>query len=93
MYPANGSDESQAPREVFRFEDFELDRGTYELRRAGRPVRLQRLPLELLYLLVEGRGQLVTREEIIERIWGKGVFVDSENSHQHCGAQDPSGTE
>src|SRR6202035_4108470 len=61
-------------------EDFELDRGTYELRCAGRPVRLQRLPLELLYLLVESRGQLVTREEILERVWGKGVFVDSENS-------------
>jgi adenylate cyclase len=72
--------ESKASREIFRFDDFELDRGTYELRQAGQRVRLQRLPLELLYLLVERHGQLVTREEIIERIWGKGVFVDSENS-------------
>src|ERR1700731_267588 len=80
MSAASDSDESKAPGEIFRFEDFELDRGTYELRCAGRPVRLQRLPLELLYLLVESRGQLVTREQIIERVWGKGVFVDSENS-------------
>src|SRR5260370_10225124 len=72
--------ESKASREIFRFDDFELDPGTYELRQAGQRVRLQRLPLELLYLLVERHGQLVTREEIIERIWGKGVFVDSENS-------------
>jgi TolB-like protein/DNA-binding winged helix-turn-helix (wHTH) protein/Tfp pilus assembly protein PilF len=43
-------------------------------------VHLQRLPLELLYFLVERRGELVTREEIIERLWGKSVFVDSENS-------------
>jgi DNA-binding winged helix-turn-helix (wHTH) protein len=80
MKPASGPDESKAPREIFRFEDFELDRGVYELRRAGHPVRLQRLPLELLYLLVERRGELVTREEIIERLWSKSVFVDSENS-------------
>ncbi len=80
MNPASGPDESKAPREIFRFEDFELDRGVYQLRRAGRPVHLQRLPLELLYFLVERRGELVTREEIIERLWGKSVFVDSENS-------------
>src|SRR5712692_7142104 len=78
MKPASGPDEPKAPREIFRFEDFELDR--YQLHRAGHPVRLQRLPLELLYLLVERRGELVTREEIIERLWGKSVFVDSENS-------------
>src|SRR5216684_2137129 len=78
MKPASGPDEPKASREIFRFEDFELDR--YQLHRAGHPVRLQRLPLELLYLLVERRGELVTREEIIERLWGRSVFVDSENS-------------
>src|SRR5712692_9522299 len=78
MKPASGPDESKERREIFRFEDFELDR--YQLHSAGHPVRLQRLPLELLYLLVERRGELLTREEIIERLWGKSVFVDSENS-------------
>jgi class 3 adenylate cyclase len=43
-------------------------------------VRLQRIPLELLLLLVQRRGQLVTREEILERIWGKEVFLDTESS-------------
>ena len=57
-----------------------LNHGAYELRRGGVVVPLQRVPLELLCLLVERRGQLVTREEILERVWGKGVFVDSENS-------------
>lgn len=65
---------------LFQFEEFLLDRGAYELRRDGVVVPLQRIPLELLCLLVERRGQLVTREEILERVWGKGVFVDSENS-------------
>src|SRR5229473_7177765 len=80
MKPASGPDKPKASREIFRFEDFELDRSVYQLRRAGLPVRLQRLPLELLYFLVERRGELVTREEIVERLWGKSVFVDSENS-------------
>src|SRR5216683_8433558 len=69
MKPASGPDESKERREIFRFEDFELDR--YQLHRAGHPVRLQRLPLELLYLLVERRGELLTREEIIERLWAR----------------------
>ena len=68
------------PEDLFEFEDFVLDRGACELRRGEAVVPLQRIPLELLCLLVERRGQLVTREEILERVWGKGVFVDSENS-------------
>src|ERR1700730_11619718 len=42
----------------------------YELRRAGRSLKLKRIPMELLLLLVEQRGQLVTREHIIDRIRG-----------------------
>ena len=65
---------------LFQFEDFVLNRGACELRRGDVVVPLQRIPLELLCLLVERRGQLVTREQILERVWGKGVFVDSETS-------------
>src|SRR5712692_8874646 len=71
---------TQMPAERFEFEDFELDRSAYELRRAGSVVHLERIPLELLFVLIERRGQLVTRQEIFERIWGKGVFVDTDNS-------------
>lgn len=68
------------PEELIRFEDFELSRGAFELRRKGRAVRLERIPLELLFLLVERRGLLVGREEILDRVWGKNVFVDTDNS-------------
>lgn len=61
-------------------EDLELDVRAYELRRSGRALKLERIPMELLLLLVEYRGQLVTREQIIARIWGKDVFLDSDNS-------------
>jgi DNA-binding winged helix-turn-helix (wHTH) protein/predicted ATPase len=66
--------------DILRFDDFELDRGTYQLRRGGKVVHLERIPLDVLFLLASQRDQLVTREEIRERIWGKGVFVDTANS-------------
>ncbi|HXH65579.1 MAG TPA: tetratricopeptide repeat protein [Candidatus Limnocylindrales bacterium] len=61
-------------------DELELDRGAYELRRSGKALRLSRIPMELLLLLVERRGDLVTREEIIDRIWGKNIFLDTDNS-------------
>lgn len=69
---------SSEPPESFRFLGFTLDVAGYQLRRADRPVRLERQPMDLLILLVERRGQLVSRDEIIERLWGKSVFVDVE---------------
>ncbi len=57
-----------------------MDAGAFELRRAGLTVRLERIPFELLRLLIEQRGQLVTRQEILDRIWGKDVFLDADNA-------------
>ncbi len=66
------------PHPIFRFGDFELDVGAYELRRRGKPVRIERLPMDLVILLVERRNQLVSRNDIVGRLWGEGVFVDVE---------------
>ena len=66
--------------DLVRFEDFELDLRAYQLRRSGRTLKLERIPMEVLFLLVERRGQLVTREEIIEKLWGKNVFLDTDNA-------------
>src|SRR6476620_9476149 len=44
----------------------------------GRTVRLEKIPMELLILLVEGKGQLVERDTIVKRLWGDKVFVDTE---------------
>jgi TolB-like protein/DNA-binding winged helix-turn-helix (wHTH) protein/Tfp pilus assembly protein PilF len=62
---------------IIRFDQYELDLSSYELRKAGRAIRLEKIPMELLILLAERRGQLVTREEIIQRLWGESVFVDT----------------
>jgi eukaryotic-like serine/threonine-protein kinase len=65
---------------LVRFDKFELDLGAYELRRSGQPMKLERIPMELLLLLVERRGELVTREQIKEKLWGQEVFVDTDNA-------------
>jgi TolB-like protein/DNA-binding winged helix-turn-helix (wHTH) protein len=65
-------------RETLRFRDFELDVAAYELRRRGRAIRLERQPMDILIMLVERRGLLVSRSDIVERLWGKDVFVDVE---------------
>ncbi len=65
-------------RQALRFGDFVLDVGAYELRDKRRVIRLERQPMEVLILLVERRGQLVTRADIVERLWGPDVFVDVE---------------
>ena len=53
------------------FGQFSLDIDRYELTCAGKPVRLERIPMDMLILLVREGGRLVRREEIIERLWGK----------------------
>src|SRR5215469_14077669 len=63
---------------ILRFNDTELDVRRYELRRNGSLLRLERLPMELLILLASRQGELVTREEVIERLWGKGVHLDAD---------------
>jgi DNA-binding winged helix-turn-helix (wHTH) protein/Tol biopolymer transport system component len=67
------------PVAVFEFGDFKLDCDRFELTRAGRSLKLERKPMELLILLATRNGQLVTRAEIAEHLWGTEVFVDTEH--------------
>jgi DNA-binding winged helix-turn-helix (wHTH) protein len=66
------------PEKKVRFGEFELDFGRFQLFCSGQPVRLEGLPLQLLMFLIENQGQLVTREQIADALWGKDVFVDVE---------------
>jgi len=63
-----------------RFDDFVLDVSAYELRRHGRSIRIERRPMELLILLVNRRGELVTRDQIVGHLWGPDVFIDIDAS-------------
>src|SRR5689334_16013784 len=54
---------------LFEFEEFELDLERYELRRAGKPVRLQPRVFDVLAYLVQHRGRIVGREELLVALW------------------------
>jgi len=68
------------PSERIHLGQFVLDVSRYELTRAGKSVRMERIPMDLLILLVREGGRLVSREEIIERLWGKDLYFDTDNS-------------
>ncbi len=59
---------------------YELDLRPRMLRRGSHVLKLERIPLEILVLLVEHKDEIVTRDEIVSRVWGKGVFLDTDNS-------------
>ena len=61
-------------------EDFELDLRPRRLRRGSHVLKLERIPLEILILLLERRGEIVSRDEIVAKIWGNDVFLDTDNS-------------
>src|ERR1700730_16712927 len=71
---------SADPGGVVTFGVFELDRRNRQLRREGRPLRLQEQPFQVLALLLEHPGDLVSRGDIRNRLWPADTFVDFDNS-------------
>jgi TolB-like protein/DNA-binding winged helix-turn-helix (wHTH) protein/Tfp pilus assembly protein PilF len=68
------------PEPSIRFEEFELDIECCELRRSGRPIKLERIPMELLILLLQNPGKLLRRETIEQKVWGGNDFLETEHS-------------
>jgi TolB-like protein/DNA-binding winged helix-turn-helix (wHTH) protein/Flp pilus assembly protein TadD len=64
----------------YQFGDFTLDQGRYRLHRGERLLRLEKLPMDLLILLIERRGELVSRDDIADNLWGKNVFLEVDHS-------------
>ena len=67
-----------APAEL-RFADFEVNPRSGELRRNGSKIKLQDQPFQILVLLLERRGEVVSREEIRQKLWTADTFVDFDN--------------
>src|SRR5215469_167818 len=70
--------------QIFRFDAFELDTAAGELRRCGDRIKLPPQPFRVLELLVRRSGEVVTRDEIRERIWREDTFVDFEQGLNFC---------
>jgi DNA-binding winged helix-turn-helix (wHTH) protein/predicted ATPase len=62
---------------IYSFDGFELDRGHYELRHEGRPVALEPQVFELISYLVEHPGRLLTKEELLDEVWGTRFVTES----------------
>src|SRR5215470_7973659 len=69
-------EELTAARKVLRFGLFEVDFDGQELRKSGIKIKIQDQPFQILALLLERPGQIVTREEIQKRLWVGDTFVD-----------------
>ncbi len=69
-------DDSQERAQPIRFGVFEIDRASRELRKQGRRIRLQDQPFQVLRMLLERAGSVVTREELREALWPGSVYVD-----------------
>src|SRR5262245_29549295 len=64
---------------VVRFDAFEVDLEERELRRSGERVKIQEQPFQILVLLVERPGSVLTREQLQKTLWPDGTFVDFEH--------------
>jgi TolB-like protein len=73
-----------APATILRFDVFELDTGSGELRRRGDRIKLPPQPFRVLEMLVRRSGEVLTRDEIRERIWCDDTFVDFEQGLNFC---------
>ena len=70
----------QNNRRVARFGVFELDLSAGELRKSGVKLRLQGQPFQVLALLLERAGEVITREELQQKLWPSDTFVDFDHS-------------
>jgi TolB-like protein/DNA-binding winged helix-turn-helix (wHTH) protein/Tfp pilus assembly protein PilF len=68
------------PRRILCFGSFEVDLASGELRRQGLKISLQDQPFRLLALLLERAGEVVTREELRDKLWPADTFVDFDHS-------------
>jgi len=71
---------SRTEKTIFRFGVFEADASSGELRKAGLRLRVQEQPFQVLILLLERPGEVVTREEVRKKLWPSDTFVDFDHS-------------
>jgi TolB-like protein/Flp pilus assembly protein TadD len=76
--------ESAQSRRAVKFGAFEADLAARELRKNGAKVRLQDQPFQVLALLLENPGRVVTREELRQKLWSADTFVDFDNGLNTC---------
>lgn len=70
---------------IYRFDHFEVDFNRFELRRKGKPVDLTPIEFKLLAAFVQGRGGVLSRQQLLDQVWGREVFVTDRVVDTHVG--------
>jgi DNA-binding response OmpR family regulator len=68
------------PSQIYRFADFEVDVRARQLRKHGTKLKLHGQPFQMLLMLLEPAGEVVSREQMQEKLWPADTFVDFEHS-------------
>ena len=71
--------------QMYRFGDFEVDFSRFELRRAGKPVDLTPIEFKLLAAFVHNRRNVLSRQQLLDHVWGRQVFVTDRVVDTHVG--------
>ena len=71
--------------QVYRFGEFEVDFNRFELRRSGKPVDLTPIEFKLLAAFLSSRKSVLTRQQLLDRVWGRDVFVTDRVVDTHVG--------
>jgi DNA-binding response OmpR family regulator len=69
--------------EKFRFGDVEIDFKKYETTKSGRTVNLTSLEYDLLHYLISHRGEVVSRDDILDAVWGRDVYINPRTVDKH----------
>jgi DNA-binding response OmpR family regulator len=69
--------------DVYAFGDVNVDFKKYEIKKGGRPVFLTALEFSLLHFLVQNKGQVVSRDTILDEVWGRDVYIQPRTVDKH----------
>jgi two-component system phosphate regulon response regulator PhoB len=75
----------EATGDILAFGDLELDRGQHRVRRGGQPLRLGPTEFRLLEYLMSNPGRVFSREQLLDRVWGRDVYIDERTVDVHVG--------
>lgn len=76
---------SSEPIDLFRFSDFEVDFERFELRRAGKQIDLTPIEFKLLAAFIRNRRIVLSRQQLLDKVWGRDVFVTDRVVDTHIG--------
>lgn len=75
----------QQGMQSFKFGDFEVDFGKYEAKKDGKIIYLTALEFSLLHFLIQNKDKVVSRDAILDGVWGRDVYIQPRTVDKHIG--------